>query len=716
MSNDRNFILERLQSKKVSIEEFNYERLIAPPLAMFLSPADIYQLNSIAKSLKLSSKPEIRYQEIDKVMRNRGLVKFAAGTNRVVYRHPEFPEILFKVASDAVGLGDNPAEFVNQHLLKPFCCKCYEISPCGTVGIFERVNPIRSREEFISVADDVFELITEWLIGEYVLADIGTRYFMNFGIRKSFGVVLLDYPYVYKLDGNKLYCNKMDVMSPTGRCEGEIDYDASFSFLRCTKCGAIYKAKELEQKIKNDMILEKGETKMKVITRGGSKAVSKKVVNSNELGENKELGTFVKSTPSKPVVSGDRTRKINITNTANDIVKDNSNNICLKVKATKTENVKPATNKEVIKEVVIEEDKPVVSIADEERVPITVDKHVNGVGDKPVKSMVSFSEETKQEALAEKKEVTESPVEYVEKALKKIADKVNEIEIESVKDGLLKTMFDFVLAFMPVEKRALKLFDAITDDSDEIVALDNFHDLITTDEFIGLVSKFLEVKLESSKLSYPNTSDISLTVIPQIVSAKDKEVMINKCEEVELIIPDVFGPDEESAPVVDDDESDLINPEVDTDRNADDENVEEAPMSIKLYSAVMVDLAEIAAGTDSHKVIIPLAEDGTYMVAEDSIVAIDTINDESISETTLVSDEWLNSVLDSSDIEEEVEDEEATVVYSDDDSNSSVNDIPVGVLPPEDISNEKIGGMTAEEFIAQEEALEKEAEVSPEEE
>ena len=57
------------------------------------------------------------------------------------------------------------------------------MSPCGTVGVFERVNPITSREEFLSVADDIYEVITQWFIGKYVLADIGTKFFMNWKIK-----------------------------------------------------------------------------------------------------------------------------------------------------------------------------------------------------------------------------------------------------------------------------------------------------------------------------------------------------------------------------------------------------------------------------------------------------------------------------------------------------------------------------------------------------
>ena len=146
MDRSRSYILDRIRSKKTSIEEFNYDKLEAPPLSWFFSPFDIQELNSIARSIRYSAKPQARYEAINKVCNRCGLVKFAAGTNRVVYRHPEFQDILFKIAADDVGLNDNPAEYRNQFLLKPFVAKTFEISPCGTVAIVERVNPITSRE------------------------------------------------------------------------------------------------------------------------------------------------------------------------------------------------------------------------------------------------------------------------------------------------------------------------------------------------------------------------------------------------------------------------------------------------------------------------------------------------------------------------------------------------------------------------------------------
>lgn len=174
-----------MYSKDKSPLDFQFESLVAPPLLSLITMEDINKLNKIAKSIKYSSKIELKLQEIDKIMRNRGFVKFHAGTNRIVYRPLEVPNIIVKIAIDRVGLRDNPDEYNNQFLLKPFVTKVFEVSPCGTIGSFERVQPITSRAEFLSLADDIFELINNKIIGEYILEDIGTSYFMNWGIRDS---------------------------------------------------------------------------------------------------------------------------------------------------------------------------------------------------------------------------------------------------------------------------------------------------------------------------------------------------------------------------------------------------------------------------------------------------------------------------------------------------------------------------------------------------
>jgi len=268
-------VLDMLYTTKKSPLEFNFDMLTAPPLLSLLTVQDIYELNTIARSVKLASKIDEKYKLIDRIMNNRGFVKLHAGTNRVVYRFIEDQSFVVKIAIDKVGLGDNPAEFRNQFLLKPFVTKVFEVSPCGTVGLFERVDAIMSREEFASVADDIFNLITKFFVGKYILEDFGCHYFMNWGIRKNgAGLVLLDFPYVFELDGNKLYCNKpINPFNKSIKCGGEIDYDDGFNNLICTKCGKPYHARDLKKTGKDQLIIVGGKKTMKVKVKVGSEVI-----------------------------------------------------------------------------------------------------------------------------------------------------------------------------------------------------------------------------------------------------------------------------------------------------------------------------------------------------------------------------------------------------------------------------------------------------------
>ena len=256
-------VLNKLYSKSKTEIEFNFERLWAPSIYNFLTMQDIVSLNNIATSTRLSAKINLKYDLINQIMSNRGFKKFAAGTNRVVYSYLEDDTFVVKIAIDKVGLKDNPAEFYNQASLQPFVTKCFEVTPCGTVGVFERVLPIINKREFASIAEDVFDIITLKLIGKYVVDDMGSKYFMNWGVRKGVCPCLLDYPYVFELDSDKLYCNQFDKLTGTF-CGGVIDYDDGFNDLICTKCGRKYVARDLEKAKKDNLIITGGNDTMKV--------------------------------------------------------------------------------------------------------------------------------------------------------------------------------------------------------------------------------------------------------------------------------------------------------------------------------------------------------------------------------------------------------------------------------------------------------------------
>ena len=107
-------------------------------------------------------------------------------------------------------------------------------------------------------------MITTVLVGKYVLEDFGTKFMYNWGIRRGFGPVLLDYPEIYELDGSKITCFAQ--LDDGTICGGEIDYDEGFNFLYCTKCGTRYRAIDLakDQKPNSGMLTlagTKGEIK-----------------------------------------------------------------------------------------------------------------------------------------------------------------------------------------------------------------------------------------------------------------------------------------------------------------------------------------------------------------------------------------------------------------------------------------------------------------------
>jgi len=301
-----------LYGQKKSALEFQWDSLFGPAVYQLIPPADVEELRKIATSIKLNGNIVKKKEMINDIMVRNGFMRFHAGTNRVVYTHYELPHIVCKVAVDRVGMNDNPREFRNQFELKPFVTKCFDVSPCGTVGVFERIEPINSIEEFAYVYEDTFDLITKCIVGKYVLEDIGSKFFNNYGIRVGFGICLLDYPYMYKLDGRKLMCNRPifpNTKEPV--CGGEIDYDDGFNYLVCRCCGKKYSAKDLEDKRNEGLILIKGGTNMlNVVVKE----------NGKEINVNRVSDTIKKPAPKAKEEIRNRKILVSVTENGKEIV------------------------------------------------------------------------------------------------------------------------------------------------------------------------------------------------------------------------------------------------------------------------------------------------------------------------------------------------------------------------------------------------------------
>lgn len=208
------------------------------PWHNYIDPRAVEDIHSSILNRKGRFKNDVNLLKrfIVRTMKQYGFIKLGGGTNRLVFRYLEDTRFVAKVAIDQVGLNDNPSEMRTQEYLKPFCTKMFQVTPKGTIGFAERVNPITSRKVFAAYSSEIYDILY-LKISDYIMEDVGTKYFKNWGISDNRGPVLLDYPYVYPINISKLIC-------PI--CHGRIDYDYGINEIKCSNCGKRYYAVQLE--------------------------------------------------------------------------------------------------------------------------------------------------------------------------------------------------------------------------------------------------------------------------------------------------------------------------------------------------------------------------------------------------------------------------------------------------------------------------------------
>lgn len=213
------------------------------PLLSYFSLQDIQYLHKLAMSAKLNCNVKEKYRLIGELMKKRGFELAGGGTNRRAYYCIYDKRVVAKVATDQVGFTSNLRELVNQNVLKPFCCKIFEVSPCGTLALIENVVPIKSVTEFQKYAQDIYDILYFKIRNNSIgMEDIGTRSMKNWGYRNGFGPVLLDYPTMYVMDPSRRLCRNI----VNGQmCGGTLDYDEGFNVIVCSECGRTHFAKTL---------------------------------------------------------------------------------------------------------------------------------------------------------------------------------------------------------------------------------------------------------------------------------------------------------------------------------------------------------------------------------------------------------------------------------------------------------------------------------------
>lgn len=256
---------------------------------------DLFDAETI-KSIKMTvTNPKIKFFK-DKfrilagILNPLGYILAHAGTNRVVFQ-PQFDDsFVVKIGLDIAGRTNNPNEIVNQKYLKPFVCKCFDTTDDGVIGTFERVVPIENLYQLWSVREDIFDIMRA-ITKRFVIDDFGTEAFKNWGVRKGFGPVLLDYADMYILDKDTAYCRKPIDWHSTAVCGGELGYTPGYNKIMCKKCGGIGKAKQYKGKEKLSIYVPSRGIDMGIkctIKVGGKTIFSTEEGFTNQINESKE--------------------------------------------------------------------------------------------------------------------------------------------------------------------------------------------------------------------------------------------------------------------------------------------------------------------------------------------------------------------------------------------------------------------------------------------
>jgi hypothetical protein len=689
MIDSRSYILDRLKSKTVSIEEFNFDLLQGPFVSNILPLYDIYELDKVSLSISLSAKPLERERIITEIMNRNGFVKFYSGTNRISFRPIEDNSYIVKIALDNVGRSDAIREFQNQQIKKPFVCKIFDVYPGGAISTVERVIPITSADEFRSIASDVYEVINDWFIGDYVMEDIGSEFFMNWGIRKGFGPVLLDYPYMYKLDGNKLYCNVQNPASPTGTCDGVIDYDAGYNHLYCTKCGVMYRASELKEAIKNNIIKTKGDSKMKVRIQGGSLNTNAEI----EVGGS-QFARDVKIAPTRVKTAGGSTTgtaKSSSKKSSSKKKEEDKKKTEIKTgKITLTTEVKSEESK--ISPIKINDDSEYADKKDVSVASVIEDMLELGKDDLfELFKYIADHDDDKQKFIdylvpesdrVDKKEVV-SPVEFDESLIKEHEATTDPIEVkEEEETGIAGhlALIDLLLGNIQTAKEGNDV--------------DTINDILHSDLLKELVA-LTDIKITPCDLYYDEEGNLGVFEISIILVDKgsadgDMNWDPNSEENFEHIVlnlnPDDFyiGFDPSSLISIIE-AAGIAQYSGEVKSEGDVVESDDTISGFHMISAVIKNMNEIDHSADSKKILALISDNGNCLRdSENYAFAVDVIDNHSVDAISIVPTNWLNGVVSKAGAVEEDEKEQEEA-QSDNNEENGTTTAPTGVFAPNNV-------------------------------
>lgn len=248
------------------------------PLLSYFAIEDINLVHKLATSPAMHCDIKEKYGLLGEIMEKRGFRLIGGGTNRRAYECIYDDRVVAKVATDPVGFTSNLRECINQNVLKPFCNKDFEVTPCGSLAIIEKVVPIKDESEFQKYAQEIYDILYFKIRNNSIaMEDIGTRSMKNWGYRPGFGPVLLDYPTMYVADPKKRLCKNI----LNGKlCCGTLDYDEGFNRIVCSECGRTYFAKTIAKTEGDD--IKSLLSAVGYLKKEGVKSMKFEIVNKND--------------------------------------------------------------------------------------------------------------------------------------------------------------------------------------------------------------------------------------------------------------------------------------------------------------------------------------------------------------------------------------------------------------------------------------------------
>jgi len=220
------------------------KKIIRSRILEYFNKQLLVDLYNVCKSVKISDNNQKTNIMIEVLNKHKlDYVELGPGTNRFAILIDNY---VFKIALDKWGIQDNLNEFTMSDELQPYVIKVYETNEL--ILACEYITVI-SKEEFIEQKGNL-QSILSILAESYLLGDVGTvpRNYLNWGYRDNGDLVILDFAYIYRINGDELLCSV---------CNQFVDYDNNFHDLKCPKCNKKYTFIDLRKKI--SMEIERNE-------------------------------------------------------------------------------------------------------------------------------------------------------------------------------------------------------------------------------------------------------------------------------------------------------------------------------------------------------------------------------------------------------------------------------------------------------------------------